>query len=316
MTQAQQWGQQAPQQFAPQQQAPAQWAPQPPATQQFQQQAPPQQWGPPAPEQQWAPQPPAAPVLPPAAVQQVEDTSGMFGGAPSISWNTAAGYTLGTPRGGQILGKVVQQQTDFETKKPLFFPDGKPRMSVICTVQTTERTDANDDGKRTLYVANGLVRAAADAFRKVGASDLEVGGWIYAANTAKNGGKSGKANVFQCVYARPGQPDPLAGRPPYVAPAAAPAQPQAPQQFAQPQQPSYPPPGAAQQWAPQPPPMQQTSQAPAPQFGAPPAQQGYADPNQGQQQFAPQPPAQPQFAQQGAPQGGGAPADYNPFAQQ
>jgi hypothetical protein len=307
VTQLQQWGQQAPQQFAPQPQAPQQWGP--PASGQ-------QSW---APEQayqqtqnqqaaqQWAPQPPAAPALPPAAVQQVEDTSGMFGGAPSISWNTAAGYTLGTPRGGQILGKVVQQQTDFETKKPLHFPDGKPRMSVVVTVQTTERTDANDDGKRTLYVANGLVRAAADAFRKVGAADLEIGGWIYAANTAKNGGRSGKQNVFQCLYARPGQPDPLAHLPAYVAPVAAPAQPQAPQQFQAPVQPSYPQPGQQQF---------QQPQAPAPQFGAPPVQQGYADPNQGQQQFAPQPPAQPQFAQQGAPQGGGAPADYNPFAPQ
>jgi hypothetical protein len=159
-------------------------------------------------------------------------------------------------------------------------------------------------------VANGLVRAAADAFRKVGASDLEVGGWIYAANTAKNGGKSGKANVFQCVYARPGQPDPLAGQPPYVAPVAAPAQQQAPQQFQAPVQPNYPQPGQPQQFVQHAPPMQQTPAAP--QFGAPPAQQGYADPNQGQRQFAPQSPAQPQFA----PQGGGAPADFNPFAQQ
>ena len=291
MTQAQQWGQQ-PQQFAPQQQ----WAPQPPAPQQFQQQAPPQQWGPPTPEQQWAPQPPAAPALPPAATQQVEDTSDMFGGAPSISWNTAAGYTLGTPRGGQILGKAIQQQTDFETKKPLHFPDGKPRMSVVVTVQTTERTDANDDGKRTLYVANGLVKAAADAFRKVGASDLEIGGWIYAANTAKNGGKSGKANVFQCVYARPGQPDPLAGRPPYVVPAAAPAQ----------QQPAYA--GA---------PGQQAVAATGmdPQYSTPAMQQAaWIAQNPAQAQF--QQAAQPQFAQQGAPQGGGAPADYNPFAPQ
>jgi hypothetical protein len=307
VTQAQQWGPQAPQQFAPQQ-------------------APAQQWGPQAPQQNWAPTPEQngqaygyphnpgqSPAQQPPSVpaRVTENTSDMFGDAPGISWDLKTGYVLGTPRGGRVLSKVVSQVSDYTTKAPSFFPSGDPIMQVEVTLQTNERTDANDDGKRRMFVKSGLRKAAAQAFRSVGAADLEIDGWFYAACTSKTGGKNGKANEFQAIYAKPGQPDPMAGQPPYVAPVAAPAQ-QAPA-FVPPVQPSYPQPGA-QQWAPQPPAQQ--PQAPAPQFGAPPAQQGYADPNQGQQQFAPQTPAQPQFAQQGAPQGGAAPAGFNPFAPQ
>lgn len=313
MTQPQ-WGPQPQQQqFAPQQ--PQQWAP------------PAQQWGPPAPGQQtWAPeqqlqqgqnQQAAAAI----GTQTVEDTAGMFGGPPSISWNLNTGYQLGVPRGGRILAKIPTPMSDFDTKAPLLDRMGKQRMAIRVDLQTNERTDAQDDGKRSLYVQNSLVSAAAQAFRSVGATDLEIGGWLYAANTAKNGGKSGKANVFQCVYARPGQPDPMAGQPAYVAPMGPniPAPPQ--QQFQAPQQPNYPQPGQ-QQWAP--PAQQQVS---APQFAQQGPPQGYADPNQGQQQFAPQQPAQPQqqapTSQWGPPAGdpsaaqqpAGPPPGFNPFQQ-
>jgi hypothetical protein len=306
-----------PQQF-PQQAPPTQqWGQQPAAPQQF---APPAQQpqfpAPPQPEQQqqqWAQQPAGAESL------QGEDTSDMFGGSPSISWDNTKGYVNGSPRGGLIVGKSRSQQTDFETKQPKFFQGGRPMMQIALTVQTRERTDANDDGKRTIFVKGDMTRKAAQSFRAVGATDLELGGWFYAAKVSSDGGKNGKGNVFQTVYARPGTPDPLANQPAYVAPMV----PQAPpvqQQFQAPPAPNYPPPGQ-QQWAPQAPAAPQQFAPPAqqptapPQFGAPQPPQGYADPSQGQQQFAPQGPAQPQFGQQAPSAGGGAPADYNPFKQ-
>lgn len=315
MTQPQ-WGPPAQQQFAPQPQQ--QWGP--PAQQQA-----PQQWGPPAPGQQtWAPEQQfqqaqnqqTAQAIP---SQTTDNTADMFGGAPGISWDVTTGYTLGTPRGGRVLSKVKSQVTDYTTKLPAHFPSGDPIMQIEVTLQTSERTDANDDGKRRMFIKSGLRPAAAQAFRAVGASDLEIDGWFYAACTSKTGGKNGKANVFQAVYARPGQPDPMAGQPAYVAP----VQQSAPQQqFQAPAQPNYPQPGQ-QQWAP---PAQQAAPAPQQFQQGPP--QGYADPNQGQQQFAPQQPAQPQ-QQAPAPQWGppagdpaaaaqqpaGPPAGFNPFQQ-
>ena len=324
---AQQYAQQPLQQPAPQAFAPAQ--PQQQAPAQFGQQ-------PAAPQQQWAPQP-GAESMPD------EDTSGLFGGPASISWDNKKGYVNGTPRGGLIIAKRTSQQTDWQTKQPKFFDAEKrqPMTQIEVTVQTRERTDANDDGKRTIYVKGQMVKAAAEAFRALGARDLEIGAYFYAAKVAQDAGRNGKGNRFQCLYARPGSPDPLANMPAYVAPTPPPQQ-QAPEPaFVPPVQPSYPQPGAQPQWAGQPgqqavaatgmdpqyatPAMQQAAwqaqqqPAAAPQFAPQQPTQGYADPSQGQQQYAPQAPAQPQqWAQQPAApaQGGGAPADYNPFAQQ
>jgi hypothetical protein len=266
------------------------------------------------------------------ASTEVEDTSGMFGGAPSISWDVDKGYVLGTPRGGQVVAKQVNQQTDQKSKQLKFFQgSNQPMMQIVVTVQTRERTDANDDGKRVIYVKGLMMKSAKKAFEAHGAKDIEIGSYFYAANTSKTAGPSGKANDFDCVYARPGQPDPLAHLPAYVAPQLAPpAQP--PTQFVAPQQPNYPQPGQQPAWnpygppqgAPAGPPPQQYAQPAAPQqdpnaqgnaygYGHNPAQspggQAYA--------AAQQPPqAQPDPNAQYAPQPGapaGPPAGYSPF---
>jgi hypothetical protein len=224
------------------------------------------------------------------ASTEVEDTSGMFGGAPSISWDVDKGYVLGTPRGGQVVAKQVNQQTDQKSKQLKFFQgSNQPMMQIVVTVQTRERTDANDDGKRVIYVKGLMMKSAKKAFEAHGAKDIEIGSYFYAANTSKTAGPSGKANDFDCVYARPGQPDPLAHLPAYVAPQLAPhAQPAAPQQDPNAQgnaygyghNPAQSPGGQAYAAAQQPP-------------------QAQPDPNA---QYAPQP---------GAP--AGPPAGYSPF---
>lgn len=277
---------------------------------------------------------PAQPPMPESP--DVEDTSGMFGGAPHFSWDLAKGYVLGTPRGGQIIAKKITQQTNAETKQLRFYEgSNKPMMQIVVTLQTRERTDANDDGKRTIYVKGEMLKSARRAFEAKGAKDLEIGAWFYAANTSKNGGRNGKANVFDCVYARPGEPDPLAHLPAYVAPqqaAQTPAQPA----FVPPQQPNYPVPGQQPNWNPYA--QGQPTQAPAPQQQQYAPQQAAQAPLQGnpygyghQPAEAPggqayaaaqgQPPAPQQayglnpqqVAEHGQQVQGGPPAGYNPF---
>lgn len=309
-----------------------QYAPQPPnygppAQQPY---APPQQQAPVAQPQFYAPPAPPqdpnaqyfaqqqAPAQQPMPAAQAE-TGDFFGGAASISFNAANGYQRGTFRGGVVKSKVVANQTKIGTGELLTYADGAVRKQLIVTVQTTERSDATDDGERRLFLKGDMVRAARSAFKSAGAADIEIGSWLYMAWTndkpAKQVGFSAQ-KLYEALYARPGQPDPMAGRP-QPAPVAPPVQqayqPPAPTQqqyqqavaatgmdpnYATPamQQAAY---AAAQQPAPVAPPMQQAQD---PQYVAWLAQQAQQ----------PQAPAQPQYAPAPAAQQG-PPADWNPF---
>lgn len=292
-------------------------------TQQPQQFAPPQGYAPPA-QPQFAPPPqapqyqqgmgaapggffqtqdphiqaqqgPAVPPAPQHQPQQQTDTAGFFGGAAAISFDDKKGYVRGTPRGGQVLSKTISNQTKMGTGEVLTWGDGTPRKQMVVTLQTAERVDPNDNGQRQLFIKGDLPRAVREAFQAVGASDVEVGGWLYAAWVDTKPAKAAGYNpqkIYKAVYAKPGSPDPLAGQPaftpsPVPAPSPVPTpQPSAgPDQFAahadyqaqqaayaaqMAQQPQFAPPQApapAQQFAPQP-----GAQAPAPQ--APAAPQG------------------------------------------
>jgi hypothetical protein len=176
-----------------------------PATPQFQQQA-----------QQSMPQMPAS--------AEVEDTEGYFaGGAAWISWDTDKGYVDGTPRGGLIVGKRIVPQTDIDTGEIRYQKKGdtsKPLTMLVLTIQTAERADPDDDGRREMPIKSGLRSSAKTAFEAVGAKDLEIGGWFYAARIRKEPipNSSFKRNIFDAIYARPGSPDPMQGRAAYQAP--------------------------------------------------------------------------------------------------
>lgn len=307
----------------------------------------PQQYGPPAPQQQpyAPPQTPAAPAqfyAPPAppqpnpeqqyfAQQQAPaqpqaqqpmpaaqaETGDFFGGAASISFNAANGYQRGTFRGGIVKSKRITDQTDMKTGEVKRYKNGDVMKQMIVTVQTTERSDATDDGERRLFMKGDMVRAVRSAYKPTGANDVEIGGWLYVAwvndKASQTSGFSAQ-KLYEALYARPGQPDPMAGRPqpaPVAPPVQQPYQPPAPTQqqyrqavaatgmdpnYATPamQQAAY---AAAQQPAPVAPPMQQP--AVDPQYAAWLAQQAAAQP-----QYAPAPAAQQ-----------GPPADWNPFNQ-
>jgi hypothetical protein len=287
---------QAPQQFAPP--APVQQPqyPQAPGQQGFAQQPQFQQPGYP----QATPQPPVQPL----AQGSIDDfySQPSASGGPSISWTDAQGGPM--PVGTQYVGIVardvtkadIQQQTDYNTKAPLFYKDGRPKfaMKVPLKVQPSQEFP---DGEATWYVKgqarDELVRAMSEA----GDDGAPKGGAAISITLVQRRATQrglNPANVVQVQY-----------RPPAGAGVAslAPA-PQAPVQ--QPEQQA---------------PAQQFAQQPAPQ--APVQQYAQPDPSS-YQQPAPQAPAQPQFqppvqqqapAQQFAPQAQAAPpqapADFN-----
>lgn len=175
-----------------------------------------------------AQQGPAVPPAPqPSAVTQT-DTTGFWGGAPSLSFDAAKGYVKGTFRGGQVLSKTISDQTDMATKKVRTWADGSPRKQMVLLLQTGERADPQDNGQRQLFIKGDLPRACREAFQATGASDIEIGSWVYAAWIDEKPSQAGghPTKVYKVAYARPGQPDPM--------PAPAQVTPAAPQ-FSQPQ---------------------------------------------------------------------------------
>src|SRR5580765_4582767 len=89
---------------------------------------------------------------------------------------------------GEITDAVVSQQTHMETNEPLTWADGSPRMQLVITLQTSERSD-DDDGLRRVFAKGGKYEVATgtgtsmkdaigDAVKKAGAKSLDVGGHL------------------------------------------------------------------------------------------------------------------------------------------
>lgn len=100
------------------------------------------------------------------------------GGAPSA-------FTKNDPIGTKVGGPIVEQpelrqQTDFDTEAPLVWDDGRPRMQLVVTVQTSLRDPSrdDDDGRRRFYIKGNLQGVVRDAVRSAKASGLEVGGTL------------------------------------------------------------------------------------------------------------------------------------------
>ena len=340
-----QYGQQPPQQYPPQGYAP-------PAPPQYAQPAPVPQYQQgmgaapggffqtqdPHVRAEQGPAVPPPPMTNNGAAQQT-DTTGFWGGAPSLSFDAQKGYVKGTFRGGQVLSKTISNQTDMANGQVRTWDDGSPRKQMVLLLQTSERADPQDNGQRQLFIKGDLPRACREAFQAAGAGDIEIGSWVYAAwvddKPAKKPGFN-PSKVYKVVYARPGQPDPMAGQPAYqpnpvpppvsqvpvpqpgqgadqFAEYAAYQQQMAAHQAAMPPQPQYAPPAAPQQ-------PSALTQAAAPevaqvtndqmaQFAAWQAQQAAAQ--------QPQPGGQPNGSpvpQQAQPAPQGQPQQWSPFA--
>ncbi|OZE88058.1 hypothetical protein CH304_00365 [Rhodococcus sp. 15-649-1-2] len=116
---------------------------------------------------------------------------------------------IGTTVGGVITEEPeMRQQTNFDTDLPDFWPDGKPKMQLVVTVQTDLRDpqDPEDDGQRRFYVRANLQKAVAAAVRKAKATALEVGGTLqvtYSADGPKSNPKFNAPKIYTAVYTPP-----------------------------------------------------------------------------------------------------------------
>lgn len=335
MTQAP-WQQGPPQGYAGPPQGWQQGAP----PQQGWQQPAPQQSGPPAQGQQpWQQTPQAPPAGPPQGQQSQPDedgddeffTSGTGGKYMSFADDSCIGYE----RGGEIVGLNERQQTDQETKQPMFWPNSDRKIMIkVVTMQTQERmpNDPEDTGLRSIWLpqSKDVTKAVTDAMRAANTGEirLRIGGqlWVTRTGSRQTTQKNGQRGFPAFTYTARYVPPPAGTRNDAFFAGPPPANGQAPAQGS-PQQNQTP-------WQQGPPPQQGNPYAAAPN-GAPPAnndwQQGpppqspQGPPQQGWQQSGSQagPPANgAAWSQQGPPQGqqGGyqppAPDPSNPWGNQ
>lgn len=261
----------------------------------------PQGYGPPQGYQQPPPGygPPPAQYQAPMAPPINSTTEDFFnqkssGYGPSMMKNAQFGeWRIG--RVARVVTNAdVEQQADPQTKQPKFYKDRSPMLVLKVPVDMAP-SQHHTEGRGQLFLQGAMREEYLRAMQESGATPglPEYGATIAMRKSGqRQTGMGNPANVWQAVYALPGQELVF---------------PQEPQGFAAPTQPAYQPP--QQQFAPQGAPVYQ--QAPG-QFPAqpqlPPAPNGqYAQPQQVQQPAAPaqqapqQPPAQPQQFQ--APQG-------------
>lgn len=130
----------------------------------------------------------------------------MGGGVKSAKFEA-----VGTVVKGTIVAKPeLQQQRDIKDGKPLTWDNGDPKMQVKIVLQTEQRDDADDDGRRSLYVKANMLKAVQDAVKKAGAKGLEVGG-VLGVKYVKDGEKKNKGfNAPKLYAAKYEAPDPMA----------------------------------------------------------------------------------------------------------
>ena len=152
----------------------------------------------------------------------------------------------------------ARQATEFGSNEPAFWDREKtrPKMQVAVTLDTAERDpqDANDTGKRTLWVvedgrSGSILSAIRQAVHQAGAGTIDIGGQLTVAFSGFDPNSKNPANprkVYTAAYQAPAPaggmftnqaPAQPAAAPAPAAPApapAAPAQPVAPAPAAQP----------------------------------------------------------------------------------
>jgi hypothetical protein len=109
-----------------------------------------------------------------AVIMTTSDTSSFFGGSiEAVSFEA-----LGDKVEGTITAKELRQRRDFDDPAvKLTWPDGRPKMEAILTIQTPYHTE-DDDGLRQLYVRGYMQRAFVTAVRAAGLRDVGIGMWI------------------------------------------------------------------------------------------------------------------------------------------
>lgn len=117
---------------------------------------------------------------------------------------------IGDKVSGEILSVETKQQTDLDGN-PKTWDNGDPMWQVVVVLQTDERNDDEDDGRRAVYLKGSskyasTAKAAADAVKEAGAKSLEVGGtfglaYIGDGEPTKRGFSAPK--LYQAAYKPP-----------------------------------------------------------------------------------------------------------------
>lgn len=137
----------------------------------------------------------------------------LFGGGG----NAAKFETIGDTVEGEITDVKLSQQTSLEDNTPLTWADGSPRMQLVITLATNERSGDDDDGTRRLYAKGGRYEVAsgngtsmkdaiADAIKKSGAKLIEQGGKLkvgYSGEGKKTNRGYSAPKLYRAVYEPP-----------------------------------------------------------------------------------------------------------------
>ena len=137
----------------------------------------------------------------------------LFGGGGKAARFDQIGDTVE----GTITDAVLSQQTDMETNQPLTWSDGRPRMQLVVTLQTSMKDDPDDDGVRKIYAKGGryevaegagtsLKDAIGDAVKKAGARTIEEGATLKVGHSGM-GKKTNRGfnapKLYRAVYTAP-----------------------------------------------------------------------------------------------------------------
>lgn len=110
---------------------------------------------------------------------RLDDANSFLMGGDKVP--SASFLKIGTSHEGEILAIRKSQQTDPDTRKPVFWENGDPMWQVVVTIQTDERDPEieDDDGRRRFYLKYKMLDAVRDAIKAANAENgLEVGGWL------------------------------------------------------------------------------------------------------------------------------------------
>lgn len=123
----------------------------------------------------------------------------LFGGsgAPGIKW---AEVGMNKWVSGTVLDVQVRQSVDFETQTPETWPDGKPKMQVVLTLD-----DGTEEGCRA-FIQGHLFTATRDALRAAGEKAPKVGGkyaaaWVGEGDAPRQG--MARPRLFKVSYQPP-----------------------------------------------------------------------------------------------------------------
>ncbi len=129
------------------------------------------------------------------------------GGAPSFKFANPGDSVTGKITDLQVVQQRAYSPTGLGDLKT--WPSGDPMMQLNVTLQTNLRDSSidDDDGKRRVYIDGRRIREAVkEAFTKVGADGLEVGGTYTQTFTGYDPESKNPANpakVYEVVYEQP-----------------------------------------------------------------------------------------------------------------